>query len=98
MLNFTLFRGGGSENFPNVEIIIMLIPDYTQFLGENGKRECLHCNIPQTGCKHGYIKHIAHEHPNVVEELAAESIYGDIQEEERKKIEPNNELHDQDLD
>ena len=76
----------------------MLIPDYTQFLGENGKRECLHCNIPQTGCKHGYIKHIAHEHPNVVEELAAESIYGDIQEEERKKIEPNNELHDQDLD
>ena len=30
--------------------------------------------------------------------MAAQTIYGDLEEEERKKIEPNNELHEEDLD
>ena len=61
-------------------------------------RKCFHCHLPQPGSKPGYIKHIAQDHENVVEELAAETIYGDLEEEERKNVEPNNELHEQDLD
>ena len=61
-------------------------------------RKCFHCHLAQPGSKSGYIKHIAQDHENVVEELAAETIYGDLEEEGRKNVEPNNELHEQDLD
>ena len=82
----------------HIYLLSILVILFMIFAGYDGVRHCLHCDSPQPGSKSGYIKHIAHNHENVIEEMAAQTIYGDLEEEERKKIEPNNELHEEDLD
>ena len=43
---------------------------------DGGHRKCPHCDIPQPLSKLGFIRHVAMEHGEVMETLAAEFIYG----------------------
>ena len=49
---------------------------------EDGRRKCLHCDIIQPSNKLGFIRHVAMEHEDVMENLAKEFIEKVVKERE----------------
>ena len=47
---------------------------------DGGHRKCPHCDVPQSLSKMGFIRHVAMEHGEVMEAMAAETIYGKREE------------------